>query len=122
LAVGDKFTAPATGEVKTIYLDFSGQKIGEGVHPLTGETTVIVGQEYLDISTQFQNSTIVAIDVPDQPKKLWHIGLGVVTNFNEVGIGGYIQKDFQFWRNWVAYGRYEQDYDRRLKIGMEVSF
>jgi hypothetical protein len=122
LNVGDKFSAPAAGEIKTIYLDSAGRQIGEGVHPVTGETLVTVGQESLDISTKFRDPVTVDIDLPEPPKKLWHIGLYGVTNFDRVGIGGHIQKDFPIWDNLVIYGRYERDWDRRPEVGIEFNF
>jgi hypothetical protein len=134
LQVGDKYSTPAAGEIKTVYLDISGRQIGEGVHQVTGETSVIVGSKYLDIKTNFQDLTTVAIGVPDPPKKVWHIGLNIVSNFDRFSLGGYAQRDFYFWQsNWIdvlAFGRAEteretereKDWEWRAKAGIEFSF
>lgn len=66
LAVGSQYTAPANGEVKTIYLDQAGRRVGGGVHPITGETKVTVGPEWLDIQTKLQESVTVAVDLPER--------------------------------------------------------
>ena len=126
LHIGDKFTAPANGEIKTIYQDKSGKQIGEGTHKVTGETSVTVGKEYLDISTRFQESVIVAVDVPDPSKKVWHAGLYVYAMMDGLGLGGYTQRDFKLTTikniDLVGFGRVEIDRESKLLFGVEGNF
>ncbi len=84
LNIGDKFQAPASGEIKTAYLDKSGRQIGNGTHKVTGETTVIVGREWLDIQTNFQDSVTVAVNIPNRS---WlDVYAGGQTNFRDSDI------------------------------------
>ena len=126
LNIGDKFTAPANGKIKTIYQDKSGKQIGEGTHKVTGETSVTVGKEYLDISTRFQESVTVAIDVPDPAKKVRHTGLYVYVMMDGLGLGGYTQRDFELTtiRNvdLIGFGRVEIDKESKLLFGVEGNF
>jgi hypothetical protein len=125
LPIGAKYSAPVTGKVKTVYLR-SGQKVAEGEHPISGETTVTVGQAWLDIQTQFGDTVAVAVDLPDPPKATWHWGGYLLTDGERVGWGGYGQKDFLIQRigkvDVLAVGRVQVDWDRRIYGGIEVNW
>jgi hypothetical protein len=126
LPVGEKFKAPAAGEVKTIYLDRSGLQIGEGVHQIIGETTVTVGDEWLDIKTIFSDSVTVAMDLPEPKRKLNHLGRYLVTDIEKMDYGGYYQRDWPFlktkWVDVIGFYRYQVDWDRKHFAGIEGNF
>ena len=70
--------------------------------------------------------TIVAADIPKPEKKLWHIGIYTITNFDSIDLGGFVQKDFILFETknteMVAFGRVEFDYDTRAIAGIQVNF
>lgn len=92
---GDVVKVPVSGEVKTTYIDKkTGKQIGQGVHPISGETVVTVEGDKIIVDTMFNDFSTVAIDLPEPKSKTWHVGAGI--NFDDdLGYRGYIQKDFK---------------------------
>ncbi len=126
LNIGDKYFVPAEVEIKTIYQDSSGKKIEDGFHKVTGETALAVGKDRLDVTTLFQDSTEIAIVIPDPVKKFWHVGLYAGAAENGLGFGGFIQRDFKLTAikkvDLLGFGRVEIDRQSNLLVGVEGNF
>jgi hypothetical protein len=86
----------------------------------TGITNVERTGDKLTVDTVFNPD--VTETVKQDKVKTWHVGAYVMTDFDVIGIGGHVQKDFALWRNLVAFGRVEADREVRLKAGIEYSF
>lgn len=117
-AVDFKVTVPVEGEVKSENADVF----------LKGETTVERVNDLLTVDTKFSE---VGIKVkyqppPEPPRKLWSVGAYIVTDFDSVRPGGFVQRDFSLLEfgpvDVVAFGRIEVDYDTRLMAGVQISF
>lgn len=84
--------------------------------------------DLLTVDTFFYDAEVSVKYKPplDPPKKVWHIGAYIATDFDSVRPGGFIQRDFplfEFWRvEAVAFGRVEIDMDNRIMAGVQVSF
>ena len=67
-------TVPVDGEIESIFVDVrTGEELGRGVAPVSGETTVAIG-ETVQVETVFRDELKFSIDIPKQQKR------------NEVGI------------------------------------
>jgi hypothetical protein len=56
------YSVPISGDIKTRYVDKkTGQYLGEGSSPLTGTTTVTVGNNILNVDTTFNSVTVEAL-------------------------------------------------------------
>jgi hypothetical protein len=105
-----KTSVPVTGEIKTSHVDLI----------FSGVTEIERKDDQLMANTVFNPE--VKETIYREPDKTWAVGLGVVTNFDDVKIGGHIQKDFLAWDGLVIYGRVEKDWDWQLKAGIEYRF
>jgi len=81
-------TVPVAGEIESIFVDVrTGEELGRGVAPVSGETTVAIG-ETVQVETIFSDELKFSIDIPSrQPKQ------------NEIGI--------IYDRDWIAYYKRE---------------
>lgn len=121
---------PVVGEVKTVYTDKrTDEVIGTGAHPVTGETQVIVTDDGVEVETRLEDTTVVAIDVPDPPPRLWEAGIYNAVVDGDFKIGLYVQRDFPVFKvrkiemfAWIR-GELEKnftddEYDGRLSAGI----
>lgn len=95
---------------------------------VTGETIVERAGDLLMVDTIFHEAEVSVKykPPPEPPKKLWSAGAYIMTDFNTIRPGGFIQKDFELFEFWrvdvVAFGRVEVDMDTRVMVGMQFSF
>ena len=113
-----KVSVPVQGEFATENADIK----------VTGETIVERAGDLLTVDTKFYDAEVtVKYKPPPEPtRKNWHVGAYLVTDFDSVRPGGFIQRDFELFEFWrveaVAFGRVEMDYDTRVMVGVQVSF
>lgn len=95
---------------------------------VTGETIVERAGDLLTVNTVFYDAEVSVKykPPPEPPKKLWSAGAYIMTDFNTIRPGGFIQKDFELFEFWrvdvVAFGRVEVDCDTRIMAGVQLSF
>ncbi len=113
-----KVSVPVTGEFITENAEVK----------ITGETVVERIGDLLKVDTKFYDAEVsIKYKPPPEPeKKLWSIGAYVVTDFDSIRPGGFIQRDFpvfEFSRvDVAAFGRVEMDIDTRIMAGIQFSF
>lgn len=72
---GQSVTVPIEGQITTVITDkHTGQEIGRGVHPVTGETVVTVERDRVLVDTIFQDEFVMAVDVVEASKKKNELG------------------------------------------------
>lgn len=65
---------PVVGEIESIFVDVrTGEELGRGVAPVSGETTVAIG-ETVQVKTVFRDELKFSIDVPSRPLKRNEVG------------------------------------------------
>lgn len=78
LREGEKLPIPVHGEIKTMYFNSrTGEQIGSGVHQISGETTLTVGANSIQIETIFKNEYRLTVEVPEYRPPPVYYSLGV---------------------------------------------
>jgi len=68
-------TVPVAGEIESIFVDArTGEELGRGVAPVSGETTVAIG-ETITVETNISSELNFAVDIPNQQPKQNEIGI-----------------------------------------------
>ncbi len=97
LMPGDGVKIPVTGSFFTVYKDAeTGEVIGQGEHPITGETVVRIDGGRVETETTFKDSVEIAVTVPEPPKQRWRIGAGI-------GLDGHGEPIREVWGQYDAW-------------------
>lgn len=121
-------TLPVKGQITAKFVNKKdGAELGVQTQPLTGSATISGDASDFQIALDFTSQLIFGINIPEEPKKLWRLGLHLATDFDEVAFGGYGQKDFKLTTirdkaDILGFVRVEFDYDQRIMGGIELNF
>lgn len=121
-------TVPMQGEINTRY-KVDGKVVGEGTHPVKGESVVKKKGDQLTVDTTFTDTVEVAVELKKPEPKLWRVG--IYTAFDgDVSYGGYVQRNIPLLQTEKAdlYGFVKaavekaNETEAKVFVGLEVHF
>lgn len=121
-------TLPFEGQITAKFVNKKDNTdLGDQTQPFTGNVTISGDSSDFEISFDFVSQVTFGINIPEEPKKCWHVGFYLASDFDEISLGGYGQKDFELMtiRNKLdilGFVRVEFDYDQRIMSGIELNF
>jgi hypothetical protein len=121
-------TMPVKGQIMAKFINKKDNgDLGTQSQPLTGSATISGDTSNFKIAIDFSSQLVFGINIPERPRKLWHTGLYLVTNLDQVTLGGYGQRDFILMTlkdrvDILGFGRLELDDDKRILGGIELNF
>lgn len=103
------YEVPMSGEIEARWTDAkTGRELGTGSYPVTGVSTVTVGDGALQVDTKFDGMVEIAVESRAAPPK-WRIGAGIVSSGDwlaYVGRGWRLAEVGRFDASaWVYYAR-----------------
>jgi hypothetical protein len=120
-------TMPVKGQITAKFISKKDNAdLGTQTQPLTGSATISGDSSNFKISMDFTSQLTFGINIPETPKKLWHVGLYGVAVTDGLGFGAHVQRDFLITTikdiDLIGFGRMEIDKEPKLLFGVEGDF